>query len=395
VETDEKRQVREAVGRAVAVTGADEGLLLEPHGDGFRAVVVVEAEPGGRRRFAYSRKVARTVWETGTPTVWTGFPPDVDPGQSLPAIRMQSGMAVRLAFQSKPVGVLYVHAHRERREFGDTELRVFRALAALIGTALEARHLLDESSLRRRIEEQIALARQVQERFTPHETSMPASLDIAAHASVCLHLSGDYYDVIRRPDGRIALVIGDVSGKGIRTALYSSETRALVRRHMRDGDPPEVALTSVNRFLTEDMEPYDFMTLFIGLVDPTTREVVYASAAHNPPLLRRSDGELSELTRTGPALGWWTDAAFRVADPLRADPGDVLVLYTDGIYECHDARGEMYGEERLRASLDRHATTALRAEGIQRGLIADLDAFRGERPPDDDVTCVVLRFAGS
>lgn len=391
-EGDADRQLLRAVQHTVEATGADQGLLLEPQdGELVESVFVDRLHEESGHHVRYSRRVAKAVWHTGVPDVWNGFPPDLDPGKTLPSIGMQSGMAVRLDFKNEPVAVLYVHAASTRREYGDSELKVFRALAALIGTAVQARRLAEARTAATVYAEQVALAQRVQERFSPRRVTLPAGFDVATRADVCMHLSGDYCDVIPRPDGRVAIVIGDVSGKGIRTALYASETRALTRRHMLDGDTPEATLASLNGFLVEDMEPADFMTLFLGCVGADCRSLVYASAAHNPPLLRRRDGTTETLGKTGSLLGMWPDVAYGAAGPIELRPGDVLLLYTDGIYECRNASGELYGEERLAASLDRLAQASTNAQAIEEGLIAELDAFLDGHPREDDVTCVVLR----
>jgi sigma-B regulation protein RsbU (phosphoserine phosphatase) len=139
------------------------------------------------------------------------------------------------------------------------------------------------------------------------------------------------------------------------------------------------------------MSAATFMSLFLAVLDPTTGSLLYASAGHNPPLLHRAGGGIEELERTGPILGAMPGVQFRASAPIQLAPGDVLTLYTDGIYEARDGRDEMYGEDRFTASLERQASAGLDAKGILAGLLEDLDGFRGPQPLEDDITCLVVK----
>jgi sigma-B regulation protein RsbU (phosphoserine phosphatase) len=171
-------------------------------------------------------------------------------------------------------------------------------------------------------------------------------------------------------------------------------TRALVHLLLEQSTDPAACLTRVNRFLQRDMPLGSFMSLFLGVIDPGTREFVYASAGHNPPILWRPGGRIEEFDRTGPILGAMPDARFRCSEPCSLEPGDVLLLYTDGLTESKDVAGEMYDEERLRDSLDRHAASGRTASGVLDGLLADLDRFRRGQPLEDDITALVVRAVG-
>ena len=262
-----------------------------------------------------------------------------------------------------------------------------------MAASLENARLEHARAERDRLERQITLANDVQKRLLPRDIRPPAGFDIAGEGRVCEALSGDYYDAIPLADEKIALVVGDVAGHGVAQALYTAETRALLHHLLRRDPDPATALRDVNELLERDMVLGEFMSMFVGILDAPSRTLVYASAGHNPPLLcRAGGGGVEELVRTGPLLAAMEGSEYRVSDPISLSAGDVLVLYTDGLFEARDAEDELYGEERLRDSLARHAARATGAKQVLDGLLADLDGFRGEGGTlEDDITCLVVR----
>ncbi|MFV1959617.1 MAG: PP2C family protein-serine/threonine phosphatase, partial [Planctomycetota bacterium] len=214
---------------------------------------------------------------------------------------------------------------------------------------------------------------------------------VAGLGRPCEGVGGDYYDVIVRGDGMSALVVGDVSDHGIGPALYMASARALIHALMKTGTSPVRTLLTLNDFLCRDMGPCDFMTVFLGVLDPATRGLAYASAGHNPPLCLRRDGTLETLDKTGPLLGMLEGATYGSEQIAPLEPGDALLLYTDGIYEAKDAFHALYGEDRLRASFECHVRAGRDARGIRDGLLEDLDIFCGSCALEDDVTCLVIR----
>jgi len=189
----------------------------------------------------------------------------------------------------------------------------------------------------------------------------------------------------------MALVVGYVSGHGLGPALLMASARALLRAALQRNPDPADVLHLMNDYLERDTPEGTFMSLFLGLLDPAAATLRYGSAGHNPPLLLRADGTLDELGRTGPVLGIVEGAPFGVSDAVVLAPGDVLLGYTDGMNEAAGADGELYGEERLEASLRRHVAAGGTAQAIVDGLWADLMAFVGETPLQDDVTLLVVK----
>lgn len=392
-----------AVDRAIRVTGAQRGVLLLRGADGRTAVRVARSSKGVDLPLTlrYSRSVVERVASSGEPhlTIDAEDPSSAALGQSILDLRLLSIMAVPLTVKSRSLGVLYVDSTVQAKEFTKSDFAVLRSLGGIIALAVESAELAQAQEARRRLEEQMSLARSIQQGLLPKHTVAPAGYDLAAEGQACEATSGDYYDVIPLADGRLGLVVGDVSGHGLGQALIMASTRAQVHALLRLQPSLVDVMRALNGFLERDLPRGQFMSLFLALLDPATRTLTYVSAGHNPPLWVRRSGALTELGRTGPVLGVLDDAEFSLGGPIVLGEGDALVLYTDGIFEAHAPvapgapaeEADIWGEERFQRSVVAHAGRSPKAQDVLRGVLADLGAFVRERALEDDVTCLVLR----
>jgi sigma-B regulation protein RsbU (phosphoserine phosphatase) len=382
---------RRALDRAIRVTGAQRGFLLL--GEALTPWVVRDAHgadlPPGQR---YSRTVVEKVAATGK--AWHTVDVEDDTraslGQSALDLRLLSIMCVPLAAKGETLGLLYVDSTVTAREFTKEDLKVFEALGGLIAIAVENARLLAERAEKERLQREMDVARDIQQRLFPKELVAPPGFDLAGRGLPCEETSGDYYDVVPLGDGRVALVVGDVSGHGLGPAMFMASARALARALLGRRTSPTEIMQTLNAFLARDMPSSSFMTFFLGILDPATRTLTYANAGHNAPVLVRADGSRAELGRTGPVLSVIDDATYRSADVVLR-PGDVAILYTDGIFEAHDPSGEIWGEARFQESFARHVAAGGSASAILDGVLADLMAHAAGRALEDDVTCLVLR----
>lgn len=384
-----------AVDRAIRVTGAQRGILLLDGGVGKLAARVARSAKGADLSLTlrYSKSVVEKVWSTGTPhlTIDAEDPASAALGQSINDLRLLSIMAVPLPVKSKNQGVLYVDSTMQAKEFTKSDFSVLKALGGIIALAVEDARLAESQKERQRLQEQMDLARTIQQGLVPRDLPTPPGFDLAGEGRPCQDTSGDYYDVIPLADGRHALVMGDVSGHGLGPALFMASTRAQVHALLHFLPAPDAAMSALNGFLSRDLPRGSFMSLFLGLLDPAGKTLTYASAGHSAPLWLRAGGTIDELPPTGPVLGPFPDASYRMRGPVTLGKGDALVLFTDGIYEAKGPGEEMYGEERLQRSVVAHAGKTARAQQLLQGLYADLAAYTGARALDDDATCLVLR----
>lgn len=390
--------VRRAVDRAVAVTGAERGLLLLAGAGGEPEPHTARDAKGADlpRTLPYSRTAVRDVWTTRAPKLMTGTDADqpFDFSRSAHALKLRSILAVPLVVRDRALGVLYVDSRFATKEFTEGDRAVFEALAGLVSVALEQARLAAEEAERKRLAAEMDAARRIQQSFLPRALPALDGYDLATLSRPCVETSGDTLDVLTVGPDRVALVVGDVSGHGLPAALSMASARAVTRGLLHAGIDPAAAFGHVNAYLVHDLPEDGFMSCFLGLLHAPTRRLTWVSAGHNPPLLWRAGAPLTELRRTGPVFGIVDDAAYALGGPLDLVPGDVLLGYTDGLFEARAPGGGEWGEEALGASLARHAAAGRDAAGILDGILADLAGHVGSRPFDDDVTGLVLRVVG-
>jgi serine phosphatase RsbU (regulator of sigma subunit) len=238
----------------------------------------------------------------------------------------------------------------------------------------------------------------VQASLLPRQTPEVHGWEFAAFWQPARQVAGDFYDFIplnlakarsAQPSQGLGIVIADVSDKGMPAALFMALSRSIVRATMSQALPPAEGIEQANRLICADAMNSMFVTLFYAQLDPATGELVYVNAGHNPPLLLRAEsGELVELTRTGMVLGLFDIVRYdQRAVQLR--PGDLVLLYTDGVTDALDAHGREFGLERLRQMVldHRHATAAELASALDRAVAE----FSGAAARFDDITVVIAK----
>ncbi len=392
--------IRHALDRAIEVTGAQRAILLQGDADGV--LVPKTARKAGGEDLPtdqrYSSSVADRVWTQGEPQLMVDAEDQSASalGQSILDLRLLSIMATPLPVKNENLGVLYVDSTVQAKEFTKADFAVFKALGGMVAVALQNAELLEERAEKERMARELDVARSIQQSLFPKDIENPAGFDIAALGHPCEEVSGDYYDVIPLSGGRVALVVGDVSGHGLGPSIFMAQTRALIHSLLHTHPGPRQVMESLNVFLERDMPIQSFMTLFLGVLDPAAHTLSYVSAGHNPPLVVRGEAGgngVEELPATGPLLGVVGAATYEVGVPVILGAGDVVLLYTDGIFEAHNPSDEIYGEDRLRDSLVQHARSGAGAQAVMDGVFADLLTFCEGRSHDDDVTSLVIRVA--
>lgn len=266
-----------------------------------------------------------------------------------------------------------------------------------------------------RIEWELETARAIQQSFLPHAFPETPGVEIAAAMRPAREVSGDFYDVIPLSGGRLGLLVADVSGKGVPAALYMALARTLlraqslnarprylsdalesanVRRLMHSGSLGALAalgaVRQTNDYLVEHHAGLRmFVTLFYAVYEPRSRLLTYVGAGHNPPLLCNAlTGRQTWLQPTDMVAGVVAGRAFE-AQECQLNPGDVLVLYTDGVTEAFNPRREMFGEERLLQVVCAHPAAS--APQVLEAIRAEVDAFAGGTPQSDDIALLVMR----
>jgi len=240
-----------------------------------------------------------------------------------------------------------------------------------------------------RIEREIQLARQIQETFLPEQLPSFPGWEIDIRWQTARQVGGDFYDVFELSDGRVGLVVADVSDKGLPAALYMTVARTLIRATVRDHDDPADVFEEVNQLLFTESPESMFITAVYAVLDTQKGELLYANAGHNLPFVfRTAQGVVERLPKGSMALGVIPEVKF-TDHVFQLEPGDALLLYTDGACDTMSPDGEDFGEERLRQAVQTNGqhTSAELLAGIDKAL----SDFRQNTPLADDITLVAVR----
>ncbi|MCK4414193.1 MAG: SpoIIE family protein phosphatase [Candidatus Eisenbacteria sp.] len=300
---------------------------------------------------------------------------------------LRSAMVAPLFDNQQVIGLLYADTDDPRVRYDRDQLRAFTLLGNLIAVKITNARLLEAQREQERMEQEVAAAASVQQTLLAGDLPTIQGYEIAARQLPCFEVAGDLYDITRLDDGRIALVVGDVTGKGLGAAMLMSNVLAGLRVLYQQEIPPAVLAERIHRQLLRSSEDTRFVTLFLGFLDPATHVLEFVNAGHNAPFLLRDGEEVSTLEATGMPLGLLPQATYE-AGRIEMPPGALLCVFSDGIPEAMVGE-EFYGEERFLKSLD-----DLRRQGIEQivdGTLEDLTRFLGEVPPADDITLLLLR----
>ena len=241
-----------------------------------------------------------------------------------------------------------------------------------------------------RMREELAIARRIQRAFLPEAPPGLQGFEIDGWNEPCRETGGDYYDYVRLPGGRLGLAIGDVSGHGIGPALLMANARAALRALLQVAESPGDVLGRQNDLLVADTLEDHFMTMFVGVLDMSTKRFRYAVAGHERPLLLRANtNDFATLDGKGMPLGIAQGQRYAEGDCVTLKHGDLLACFTDGLWEATDLNGEMFGHERLRAALLR--TRGGSASEIAADLRREAFGFAGGAHQSDDLTLMALK----
>jgi len=322
----------------------------------------------------------------------TGKPhisPDVykDPQYINARRKTHSEMVAPIISNDEVIGVFDLESD-ELNAYSKDDLEILLLLASQVAIIIEKVMLHESLIEKKRLQTQLEVARQVQLELLPARDPQLAGFDISAYNFPTEEVSGDYYDWVRIYDDQIGVVIADVSGKGVPAALLMAFLRASLRAATHIGYAPHISMSKVNYLLWESIESNQFVTAFYGVLDATNRTLAYANAGHNPPLLMDADGKARFDERGGVPLGMFRDTRY-YEHYLTIAPGELLVLYTDGVTEAANRAGEEYGVERLVEAVrrGRHSTARELIGSIHQEITAWTDGLGAT----DDVTFFVLK----
>jgi serine phosphatase RsbU (regulator of sigma subunit) len=312
-----------------------------------------------------------------------------DQAASLLEAGVRSLLAAPLMDSGEAVGMIVVGSTLSLRQFSEDDMRLLTSLASVAAMRIRNVSLAEEAAERRQLEQEVRLARRIQVSLLPKEIFKPDGYAIHAGNIPSRGVSGDFYKVLERAGGReCAVLLADVSGKGIAASLLTASLEALSAAPIEDGLEPDAVFNRVSRLLFERTPSEKFATAFLVILDRETGGLRFVNAGHSPGIILRASGASNWLSSTGPPLGILPEASFTAGSESLL-PGDTLVLYTDGITEAADPEDEEYGEERLLevGLSNRNASLDELAEAIEK----DVEAHAQGVPFTDDRTLVIMR----
>ncbi|MBU0756177.1 MAG: SpoIIE family protein phosphatase [Planctomycetes bacterium] len=390
--TDPDKLIQSILDRSIRLVGAERGLLFlkEPQG---RPKIKIARDAAGndlQGKIQYSTGVVNKVISTGEPVLLkVGATEVADLSQSVVDLKLRAVMCVTLSVKKRILGVIYVDSRATSREFKSSDLKFFDALANAMAISLENARLVAEYVKGERIKESLEIARGIQRGLLPVDPKGLKGFDIAGELIPEEMTAGDYFDFIPIPEDRMGLVVGDVTGHGVGPAILMSSVRAFLRGLAHSDFQIGTALRTLNEQLDRDTEADIFMSLFLGSLDLKRKCLTYGSAGHIPQLLyRAADGAFEELKRTGMALGIEGGLSFKASEAIELAPGDLLVLFTDGIIEAR-TKETLFGLDRLKGMIK--DLRDLPAVTIVSKVLSAVSDFGKTQAGGDDLTLVVVK----
>ncbi len=301
---------------------------------------------------------------------------------------VRSVLAVPLGVADKVFGIIYADSPIAEGRFTEDHLKVLTTLASVAAIRVENTRLVEARLERERLERELALASEIQQRFQPTAPPQVEGYELQGISFPCYEIGGDYYDFIQREDGRLIIALGDVSGKGTAAALLMSSLHAAVHAQSGSHDSLVSTISAVNRYLADNIPANRFVTLFYAELDPESGALSFLNAGHNPPLIVHSAGTVEQLASGGLPLGIKPDAEYREGR-TQLQPGDVLVVYSDGVTEAVSPTGEEFGATRLYEVVARNVEAS--AAGIRDRIESSLTKFAQGTSAADDITLVIVK----
>ncbi len=302
--------------------------------------------------------------------------------------RVRSMMAVPLQTGNRVIGLIYVDNGSVIRPFSPEDLDLLTVMANVAAIRIEHARLASVEQSEKLMESELAQASEIQQSLLPPEAPRLEGFDLAGYNLPCRTVGGDYYDFLPYKDGRLGIVVGDVSGKGLAAALLMSSLQARVQMLVETAPDPATAVTILNRNLAERALLGKFITFFYGLLDPMTGRLQYSNAGHNPPVLLRAGGEIEALSGSGMVMGLFTSSKYELQETA-LECGDMLALFSDGVTEASNPDGEELGESGLATFLVEHRSESCAA--IVESLAHHVRSWQGSPSFADDFTIVLVR----
>lgn len=391
---------------AINVTGAERGFVMLADAEGKLEFAIARGRgkvtlPG--KSFETSRKIPEEVFATGYDKIVSDLHDANLAGMHLGTvalgIRHVLCAPLRLvryvdetgtAPEQKRIGVLYLDSREKGKLLTTATRHGLETLATEAAVAIENARLYKETLEKARTDQELKIAAEIQQALLPPGNYAGAGFSAAGASLPCRAVGGDFFDYLELPDGSFGVVIGDVAGKGPGAALLTAAVQGMFVGQALIGGGPGAALASVNRSMIRRAIQSRFVTMMYGVLSPSGT-LTYSNGGHNPPFLITKDG-VKRLETGGLILGLFGHAQYE-EETLQMEPGDIVVVFSDGVSEAVDKAGEEFGDDRILSAVtacaDRDPKCLLEA------LLEEVKKFSAGTPQRDDVTVVMVRYSGN
>jgi serine phosphatase RsbU (regulator of sigma subunit) len=391
---------------AVEISGAERAFIMLSAADGtleFRLARNKQKQTLTDSTFAVSRKIPEEVFRTGKSRVVAdlldgGF---ADVHMGTVALGIRNVVCVPLNFvqyvdsaeargEDRRIGVLYLDSRERGSLLSESTRAALETLAAEASVAIENARLYREKLEKAKMEQEMRIAAEIQQALLPKPRASLGFVEAAAASLPCRSIGGDFFDYLDEPGTSFGFTLGDVAGKGPPAALMSALMQGMFASEAKYADGPATAVTHMNRALCRRGLESRFVTLMFGIVR-SDGALTYCNAGHNPPIVIGTSG-VRRLEDGGPVVGLLEFAPYGQGE-ARLDPGDTIIVFSDGVSEALDSAGEEFGDDRLIASIA--DVTALPAQTVVDRIVTAVRGFTKGAPQSDDITVMVIRYLGA
>ncbi len=377
---------------AFKVIRAERGVLMLTTEDNGLSVEAVRSADGKNttEEIAFSRSIADKVVREKVSILTKNAlaDPRFDRQQSIISLGIRSAMCVPLWHDDAVTGLIYVDSLSRENSFNQDDLTLLSSLANVAAVKLENAKLLEEMIEKKRMERELELAGEIQQNLLPSQAPRYPGWDLVGTNTPCYTIGGDYYDFIERPRG-LAVTLGDVSGKGASAALMMMVLRAMVHFACQRESEVLRILSETNGVMYHNSPAQFFVTFFFGDLETGSGRMRYVNAGHIPPILYRAKSlSIERLAAGGTVLGLFAETPFEAGE-VQFEPGDILLVFTDGLSEAWGQDEQEFGEDRMEALVRDNAS--LSARELERTIQNEVEVFTGGARATDDRTLIVVK----
>lgn len=391
-EIDSDAVLETIVDSLVKLVQADRGFLMLREANGeldFKIARDKKGQPLEEGKFRVSSGVVEEVAETGvTRLIDDAASSDAFQARmSIISLSLRTILCVPMKTQAGVIGVIYVDSNAITRRFTEADVPLIEAFASQAAATLERIRLEQAERDRDRMQQQLVLASEIQRTFLPSQFPPYPGVTGSVATVPAQHVGGDFYDVIRLPGGRVGVMVGDVSGKGVPGALFGARIMSDVRYQALYHDDVAKTLDAVNAIVSERITRGMFVTFIYAVITPGTGALTWSNAGHLAPIVRRADGSLEEFPKPSSLpLGIMPDTRYEAGHATLA-PGDTFVLLSDGLGDAVGEDAQHFSDERV---IETIRTGPSDPAALVQHLLAQTAAHTGDRPQADDQTLLAV-----